>query len=574
MDAERLKDSAPSPSRLRVGLTLLAIFAAYLLLASSSSLWDRDEPRFARCTVEMVKSGDYLVPTFNEGLRPDKPAGIYWLMSVGYKLFGLTEVAFRLPSILGITGAAFLTYLVGRRLFNERVGYRAMIFYATAAMVAYMATASTADGAMNGLITLSLWCFVELIHGRRKLPLLILMAAALSMGQLVKGPVALAVPLLSMITMGVIGARTGAFKLPRAVWLGIGAAALVSIAAFLAWAIPANNATGGALMDDGLKKHVVERATSAMEDHGGSSVLTYILWLPFYLPVILVAFMPWTMHLLVGASVTFNGDIGGRRQQAVIIGWVLPTFVLMTVVATKLPHYILPIFPGLALMCAAAIDPINRDRLSDADRKLLRLGRFLSVPILVGVGGGALTAAVFSFIREDFTALRVPGLVMGALLIGLAVSQSLYLRKGRSRQATHAAALALPLLLLIVCFGLLPAVESMIKPSRPLADAAKAAGLPDDAAVALCGFNEASLVFYLDRPIGNPVDFVPKPADVAAWAQQPGPGLLVITQQRLDKVRELDPAFKLETLFESDTINYSSGTRDPKRLLALKRGAW
>lgn len=563
-----LDDTRSNPSRIRVGLTLLALCAAYTLLASSSTLWDRDEPRFARCTVEMVGSGDYLVPTFNGDLRPDKPAGIYWLMSVGYRTLGHTELAFRLPSILGITGAAFLTFLIGQRLFNPRVGYRAMVFYGSSLMVAYMATASTADGAMNGLITLAIWCFVEIIYGGKKLPLLILMALALTMGQLVKGPVALAIPLMSMVTMALFAWRSGAFKVPALTWLGIAAASLFSVGAFAAWGWPANVASGGELMKLGMGKHVGERMTTPQENHGGAG-LKYLLWLPFYIPVIIVALTPWSMHLPAGLIALTKGRLGDAKQRAVLIGWIAPTFLLMSLVATKLPHYVLPIFPALAVLCAAVIDVSNAQQLSDADRRWLKAGRFFSAPILIGLAVGAL--AVHRFAPNGSELLLVPGILLGAVLLLTSAMIVFTLRRGNSEAASRAAIRGMAAALLLASLLFLPGIERSIKPSKPIADAIRAAGLAEGNPVVLCGFNEPSLVFYLDRPHDQPVKFLSTAEEIAAWSREPGKGALVIPSENYEQnVVAIVGDLPLEQIFAAPAVQYSDGGAE-SFLLVLRR---
>lgn len=557
----------PQPTAKRVALTLLALFAAYLLLASSSTLWDRDEPRFARCTVEMVQSGDFLVPTFNGELRPDKPAGIYWLMAAGYKTLGLTELAFRLPSVLGITGAAFLCFLVGRRLFNDRVGYRAMLFYGSAAMVSYMATASTSDGALNGLITLAIWCFVEIIYAGKKLPLLVTMTAALALAQLVKGPVGVAIPVLSMLTMGLMGMKSGAFRVGLATALGVAAAAVISFGAFAAWGIPANIASDGQLLELGMGKHVGERMVSPQERHGGAGI-KYILWLPFYLPVIVAALTPWSMHLPGGLSAIISKNLGTAKERAVIWGWILPTFILMSLVATKLPHYILPIFPGLAVLCAAVIDPAHADRLSARDKKMLRYGRFFVAPPIVAAAGGAAAAGWFVPGGE---ALKLPGILLALTLLGFGTVYVLQTRKGKPQQATRTALVSLPVALLIVCFGLLPAVEAAFKPSKPMAQALREAGLPQDAPVIMCDIQEPSMVFYLDRAVDQPVTLLCNPEQVLAWAKQPGPGAFILKTQRLEQIEQAVGPLPLKRVYESGVLQYSD-MGESSHLIALMRG--
>ena len=556
------------PTRWRIGIGLLALFAAYLLLASSSTLWDRDEPRFARCTVEMAESGDYLVPRFNNELRPDKPAGIYWLMSVGYKALGFNEVAFRLPSILGITLAAFLTYLMGKRIFNARVGYRAMLFYGSALIVAYMATASTADGAMNGMITLAIWCFVEITYGRSKLPLFILMTAALAMAQLIKGPVGVVIPVISMLGMGVFGWRAGAFKFNKTIWLGVGAAALISFGAFAAWGIPANIASDGELMKLGLGKHVGERAITPQENHGGTG-LKYVLWLPFYFVVVLIAFAPWSMHLAGGMSSLLRKTLGEPQQRAMLWGYVVPTFVMMSLVATKLPHYILPIFPGLALLCAAAIDASQCDKLHANDKWWMRRTAFVIAPVNLA---GAAAAAVVGWVMPGGEGLRLPGALLGATVLGFGAWQAISLHRGRMLQASRASMTCLPIALVIACVLLLPELEKAIKPSKPLADKVIEAGLATDTSIMLCGFNEPSLVFYLNRPPDQPVGFISDPEKIMQWASVDEPGVLIITRKRLDRVEEAQGELNLKLLFESSALQYSDNAAE-SQLLALVRGS-
>lgn len=560
---------SPQPRRPVVAIALLALLCGYLLLASSSTLWDRDEPRFARATVEMVASGDYLVPSFNGELRPDKPAGIYWLMAGGYAVLGLEELAFRLPSILGITAASFFTFLIGRRLFSERVGLYAMLFYGSGLLVMYMATAATSDGAMNGLITMSLWCFIEIVHGRRGLGMFAALAVALAGAQLVKGPVGVVVPVISMLGMAFFGWRFGAFELPRSVWLGIGAAVLLSFGAFAAWGIPANAASGGELLKQGLGKHVLERATSPMENHGGEDLLAYLLWLPFYLPVVLIAFSPWTMHLLGGFASLIRGKLGQPTQRAIIWGYLLPTFIMMTLVVTRLPHYIMPIFPALAIMVAAAIDPIHQARLSDTDRLWYRLGGLLVAP---GLLAAAIAAAAAGWILPDLQSVRLPGLLLALAIIGFGSIEVISLMQLRIRRATLAALFSMPVVLLIACLLVLPAIETSIKPSKPIADAVNALNLPPDTPLYLCGIGEPSLVFYLDRSIKHPVRFRKSPQDLKDWAQQPGPGVIIATQTYLEQAQNQVGSMALTPLFEAQVIQYSDDPT-PRRIVALQRNA-
>ena len=106
-------------------------------------LWDRDEPRNAGCTAEMIERGDWVVPVFKGELRTHKPVLLYWLMMSAYSVFGVNELGARFWSaVLGI-GTTLVTYHIGRRLFNAQVGLWAAVILSTSLMFDVAARAAT-----------------------------------------------------------------------------------------------------------------------------------------------------------------------------------------------------------------------------------------------------------------------------------------------------------------------------------------------------------------------------------------------------------------------------------------------
>ena len=135
-------------------------------------------------------------------------------------------------------------------------------------------------------------------------------------------------------------------------WLTL--AAIIGVGLFAAWGVPANMATDGRFWELGINKHVVGRSLEAMEGHGGKG-WQYFLTLPLYIPVAAFAIVMWSMFLPGAISAMLGGRLGGRFGRAMILSWVLPTFLLMSFVATKLPHYILPVLPALVLAVGGVI---------------------------------------------------------------------------------------------------------------------------------------------------------------------------------------------------------------------------
>src|SRR5947208_16331484 len=96
---------------------------------------DRDEPRFAEGSCEMLHTKDFLIPRFNADYRFDKPPLIYWCQAACYRLLGDNAFAARLPSVFFTIATATLLFGWGCRLANGPVGFRAAIFLITSLQV-------------------------------------------------------------------------------------------------------------------------------------------------------------------------------------------------------------------------------------------------------------------------------------------------------------------------------------------------------------------------------------------------------------------------------------------------------
>src|SRR5690349_14543704 len=124
--------AARVPLQVRHHVLLVAVAAlVFLLNLGGARLWDEDEPKNAQCAREMLARGDWIVPTFNQELRTDKPVLLYWLMMPAYLLLGVSELAARLPSAVLAIGTSVLTYHLGRKLFSPQIGLWAGIILAT-----------------------------------------------------------------------------------------------------------------------------------------------------------------------------------------------------------------------------------------------------------------------------------------------------------------------------------------------------------------------------------------------------------------------------------------------------------
>lgn len=524
-------------SMTRPFLLLLGLGLLYLLLASLTTLWDRDEPRFARAAVEMVHTGDYLVPRFDGELRPDKPPMVYWWMIPWILMFGAVDLAVRVPSIIGSLIAATATFHIARNLAGDRVAIRAMGIGGLMPLPLIIGTAATADGLLLAGVSVALAILVDrALHGSRTshFPLLVI---ALAFALLAKGPVGLVIFLLASATASYWGRDS--LQLGRDWWAKVAVASLLAVTIFLCWGIPANEATDGELARVGIGRHLIQRSTEALESHGGDGILGWLLSLPFYLPILLLGAAPGSALLV--PLVTRSKLLFKTRGQAVLIAaLIFPTLLLMTLVATKLPHYILAAFPGVAVAVALVWTRAEQGQLDESALTGLswQIGRritallLISIPFLWAVaiqqGAGNLLHVVPVAVAFALSALLTLAMKPGTALFG--------------RRGLAGPVLATVTGIALVAFGA-GAMEQRWKVARPLAaviEQSEAEGIAHSASITTLGYDEPSLVFALDRDPAEGQKTVPAlherfPDGISQWLAAGGPAWLLASVVELSR---------------------------------------
>jgi 4-amino-4-deoxy-L-arabinose transferase-like glycosyltransferase len=334
---------------------LVAVVLLMLLPGTASlPLVDRDEPRFARATVEMVERGDWIKPTFNGQDRFDKPVLTYWLMRVGYALCGQGELGARLHSIASALALVLLTWHTGRRWFNARVGFLAAFGLATCVQMFLHGRLALADMPMVACVALVMVALAELLirpepgqaptNPRRWWWALYL---GLGVGFLAKGPIVFAVPALGLVLM-----RWVLWRKPLP-WSRLKPVQglLVTLAIMASWGIPALIATEGRFFSVGVGEHVVQRGFDRFNGRGYTPF--------FYLATAPLSLCPWIG--LAGLAY-----LAARRNWSVrnawVVSWFVAPYLIFTAYATQLPHYVLPAFPAFFLLLAQGLGLAERPR--------------------------------------------------------------------------------------------------------------------------------------------------------------------------------------------------------------------
>jgi 4-amino-4-deoxy-L-arabinose transferase-like glycosyltransferase len=323
----------------------LVVFLLAVPQALQLPLLDRDEPRFAEASREMVQSGNYVVPTFNFAPRYAKPPLIYWCQVAAYKVFGENPFAARLPSLLAVAATAILLLAWGRALGSHAAGLIAALAYALCLQVMQQGRVATADGLLIFFMTLTGfagWRMLDLVrtgHGSWNLWGFIL-ALGFGGGFLAKGPEAL-LPIVPILVM----ARWMGWR-GLASFLLILALGLLFVAA---WAIPAFVQTHGDYWREGLGHDVGDRMVTGFQGHGASTFGWYLLGLPLYLLTFWLSALPWSPLLALRAR-QLRAAAPLDWSDRYLLGNALVVFVVFSLMVTKLPHYTLPAFPFLVLV--------------------------------------------------------------------------------------------------------------------------------------------------------------------------------------------------------------------------------
>lgn len=337
--------------RLHYPLLLVAAFLLFFLNLGAPSLWDIDEGNNAEAAREMLESGDWVVPTFNYQLRVDKPALLYWLQMTGYRLLGRNEFSARLPSALAALLAVLVAYELGRSMFGATEGLLGGLVLASS--VAFCGAAHFANpDALLCLATLATLTLFWTDYARGGRSWFWTTALTSGLGVLAKGPVGFILPMAVIGLFLLWNRRLALLRDRRAI--GGGLLLLLVIVPWYAWVA---SETRGGFLRGFLLQHNVNRFLSPMESHRGSIL--------FYPAVLVVGMGPWSIFLgwiaWFGSGARARGD--GTPASAALPDtyrflwcWIAVYLLFFSLSATKLPNYILPLYPPLSLLTARFLE--------------------------------------------------------------------------------------------------------------------------------------------------------------------------------------------------------------------------
>ncbi len=549
-----------SPWRYAVSCVGLATIVFFFNLGGPK-LWDRDEPRNAGCAREMIERNDWVTPYFNGELRDHKPVLLYWFMMSAYAVFGVNEFAARFWSaVLGV-GTVMLTFDLGRRWFGPRTSFWAGVMLSTCMMFPVAARAATPDSVLIFFSTAALWLYAGPLlastqHGgsperhptekRFRFWQIVGSYALMGLAVLAKGPIGVVLPVGIIFLFHLWRDELEAAPLrpsgqsllrkflrflhPNRIWavmrrmhLGVGIIVVLLVA--MPWYLWVGLRTDGAWLRGFFLTHNVNRFLEPMEGHRGP--------LFFYLLVFFASFFPWSF-LIIPAVPSFIRSLRSRDRMsdklAFLTVWIGVYIGFFSLAGTKLPSYITPCFPAIALILGWWLDRWLSG--GEAASK----GVLTGITVVYGVVGVVLLIALPLAANRFLPGEEILGTLGVIWLVGSIVAM---LALGRGQRIGYAGALATTAWLFAVgAFGVAAARVSHHQQVDQLMACLKS--LSPSPQVASYDCLEPSWVFYLSRPI----TFIPASDTqrLVEFVKKSESACVLTTRDRYERIRAWIPS--------------------------------
>jgi 4-amino-4-deoxy-L-arabinose transferase-like glycosyltransferase len=480
-----LFDFAVSSNRRAISVLALVCLIAFLPGFFSIPPVDRDEANFAQATKQMIETGHYVDIRFQDRVQYSKPIGIYWLQAAVVKsaeLLGVPNARsaiwlYRIPSLIGAIGGVLATYWCALAFVSRRGAMLAALTMASSIILGIQARLATIDAMLLPLVVGAMGvlarAYLSSRGGRATQPgwgLAAVFWTALAAGVLLKGPVIVTIVALTVLALSIVDRSVR--------WL-LALRPLAGVAFFivlaLPWFVAISMRTGDAFVLNSVVHDALGKIVFSQEAHGAPP--------GYYLVLFFVTFFPAATLAMLAVPAVW----AGRREYRTrfLLAWLVPAWLLFELSITKLPHYVMPVYPAIAILLAGAVEAnvLARARwLADG------LIWWFLFPVIVGIA-----AVTYAIIASGKLVLPASLFFAGAVFCGFTAWMR-YRSEGAERALTCATAASV--LLAIGLYGIVVPALKPLFPSVTLAETLRQSGCAHPVAASV-GYEEPSLVFLL-----------------------------------------------------------------------------
>ncbi len=501
-------------------LIFISAFALYVSNIGGVSIYILDEAKNAGCAREMFQRGDWVVPTFNDELRTDKPPLHYFFMMLSYSVFGVNAFAARFFSAVFGALTIFITFLFTRKFAGSITAIWTSIVLLASVHLSIQFHLAVPDPYLIFFFTASLMSFYAAIK-EQKLKYLLLMYVSIGFGTLAKGPVAIGLPGLIFLIFLLLSKRFS-WKKISALKPVIGTFIVLLIA--LPWYILVHLKTNGAWSEGFFLKHNLGRFTGEMEGHGGIFLVTVLF--------VLIGLFPFSAFIVQAIKKAWKNRTDDFTLFNLIAGLTVVTFFAFS--RTKLPNYTVPSYPFLAIIIALYLQQINL--------KKINLSVGIWVLLVLGI---IIVPGIFTALKLDPALASVNYIAFYFLPLPLLFIAGFSFFKKKKEEASllliAAGGVATALIFFVFAF---PAIDAQ----NPVA---KSLNLVEGKEVRYFEKYNPSYSFYLQKEIPAISE-----ADLQSFFATNPDGVVISTQKNIEKIslpENLNVSFSARDIFETPT---------------------
>jgi 4-amino-4-deoxy-L-arabinose transferase-like glycosyltransferase len=408
-----------NPARRKALFLLIIIVASYLFFfyhLGSYSLKEPDEGRYAEIPREMVETGDYVVPHLNYVRYFEKPPLFYWMTALSYRVFGINEWSFRIPNAVAALLGVVVTYLFAARWFGGKTALISALILMSSFGYFAMAHIVTIDMLFAVLLFISLLCFYEFYRSGKPL-FLYLFFTALALAILAKGPVA-AILLGTNILLFLFTEKRLSFLKEMVSVKGLLLFSTIAAPWFILISIQEKEFFQFFFIDQHLLRFLTTK-------HKRSGPLYY------FLPVLVGGLFPWSVFLPRAVI-----QLWRVKELKLFFIWSAVVFVFFSVSGSKLPAYILPVFPAVSLILGSLFETGWRQRVQK-NREIVIYGLFFACLALAGaLCAGGLFGGYLKAIPDIVSISRdIRGLLIFISLVSVIIVVFLLFKQMRTYSA-------------------------------------------------------------------------------------------------------------------------------------------